>query len=105
MDGERRRGQSNNPLLRKWNAQRLRFPDRPLVAHLVNPECVINFDVPSPPENDDNGWGLDIGGRFCRAIKGEEEPYCSGVEGMKSLEVILAAEQAALSGRTVKIKH
>ena len=81
------------------------FPDRPLVAHLVNPECVINFDVPSPPENDDNGWGLDIGGRFCRAIKGEEEPYCSGVEGMKSLEVILAAEQAALSGRTVKIKH
>ena len=81
------------------------FPGRPLVAHLIHPECEINFDVPPPPENDDNGWGLDIGGRFCRAIKGEEAPYCSGEEGMKSLEVILAAEKAALSGRTVQIKR
>lgn len=81
------------------------FPDRPLVANLVNPECEINFDVPPPPDNETGGWGLDIGGHFCRAIKGEEAPYCSGREGMKSLEVILAAERAALTGRTVKIKH
>ena len=81
------------------------YPGRPLVANLVNPECEINFEVPAPPSNDLGGWGLDIGGRFCRAIKGEETPYCSGLEGMKSLEVILAAEKAALTGRTVTIKH
>ncbi|MFA7693865.1 MAG: Gfo/Idh/MocA family oxidoreductase [Candidatus Hydrogenedentales bacterium] len=81
------------------------YPGRPLVANLVEPECEINFDVPRPPDNDDDGWGLDVGGRFCRAIKGEEEPFCSGVEGMKSLEVILAAERAALTGKAVSIKH
>ncbi len=79
------------------------FPDRPLVANLVNPECEIKFEVPPPPANDAGGWGLDIGGRFCRAIKGEEELYCSGLDGMKSLAVILAAEQAALTGRTIKV--
>lgn len=81
------------------------YPGRPLVANLVNPECEIDFDVPPPPDNDTGGWGLDIGGRFCRAIKGEEAPYCSGLEGMKSLEVILAAERSALTGRTIKINH
>ncbi|MCK5862040.1 MAG: Gfo/Idh/MocA family oxidoreductase, partial [Candidatus Hydrogenedentes bacterium] len=81
------------------------FPDRPLVANLINPGCEITFELPPTPTNDAGGWGLDAGGRFCRAIKGEELPYCSGVEGMKSLEVILAAEKAALTGRTVKIKH
>lgn len=81
------------------------YPGRPLVANLVNPECEIDFDVPPPPDNDNGGWGLDIGGRFCRAIKGEEAPYCSGLEGMKSLEVILAAERSALTGRTIKINH
>lgn len=81
------------------------FPDRPLVANLINPGCQINFEVPAPPTNYSGSWGLDVGSRFCRAIKGEEAPYCSGYEGMKSLEVILAAEKAALTGRTVKIKH
>ncbi len=80
-------------------------PGRPLVANLVKPECEINFELPPPPTNDAGGWGLDIGGRFCRAIKGEEAPYCSGEEGLKSLEVILAAEQAAKTGRTVKLNH
>jgi predicted dehydrogenase len=81
------------------------FPDRPLVANLINPECQITFDLPPTPTNDAGGWGLDAGGKFCRAIKGEEKPFCSGYEGMKSLEIILAAEKAALTGRTVKIKH
>ncbi len=81
------------------------FPDRPLVAYLVNPECQITFELPPPPTNTAGGWGLDVGGAFCRAVKGEEKPFCSGYEGMKSLEVILAAEKAALTGRTVKIKH
>lgn len=80
-------------------------PGRPLIANLVNPECEINFELPPPPTNAAGGWGLDIGGRFCRAIKGEEAPFCSGWEGMKSLEIILAAEKAALTGRTVTIKH
>jgi predicted dehydrogenase len=78
-------------------------PDRPLVANLVKPECEIVFPIPPSP-HPEAGWGLDIGGAFCRAIMGIEKPYCSGEEGMKSLAVILAAEQAADTGRTVKIK-
>ncbi len=81
------------------------IPGRPLVANLIKPACEINFELPPPPTNAAGGWGLDVGGAFCRAVKGEEPPFCSGVEGMKSLEIILAAEKAALSGRTVKIKH
>ena len=79
--------------------------DRPLVANLVNPECTINFEIPPAPTNADAGWGLDVGGAFCRAVLGEEAPYCSGEEGKKSLEVILAAEKSANSGRTVKLQH
>jgi UDP-N-acetylglucosamine 3-dehydrogenase len=81
------------------------IPGRPLIANLINPECEIVFDEPEAPSNDALGWGLDTGGRFCRAIKGEEPIFCSGVEGMKSLEIILAAEQAAKTGRTVKLSH
>jgi len=81
------------------------LPDRPLVANLVNPECEIVFKVPEPPSNTNLGWGLDTGGHFCRAIKGDEPLFCPGVEGMKSLEIIFAAEEAAKKGRTVKLTH
>ncbi len=80
------------------------LPDKPLMAQLTKPECEIVFPMPPPPTNADAGWGLDIGGAFCRAILGLEAPYCSGEEGMKSLAVILAAEKAADTGRTVKVK-
>ena len=82
------------------------LPDKPLVANLVNPECEIVFDVPQAITNeDDEAWGLDASGKFVRAALGIEAPYCPGVEGKKSLEVILAAEKAALTGRCVKLKH
>jgi len=82
------------------------LPDRPLVANLVKPECEIAFEVPPAVTNEDEeAWGLDASGRFVRAAMGREKPYCPGSEGKKSLEVILAAEKAALTGRTVKLKH
>jgi predicted dehydrogenase len=80
------------------------IPGRPLVANLVHPECEINFEIPPLPTNDDGSWGIDAGGAFCRAIKGEEKPFCSGEEGLKSLAIILAAEQAANASRTIKVK-
>ncbi len=40
-------------------------------------------------------WGIDIGGAFVRAILGLEEPFCTGEEGKKALEIILAAEKSA----------
>lgn len=81
------------------------IPGKPLVANLVKPGCEIIFDVPPAVTNNDETWGLDVSGAFVRAILGIEKPYCSGEEGKKSLEVILAAEKAALTKRTVKLKH
>jgi predicted dehydrogenase len=81
------------------------LPDKPLVANLVRPECEIVFEVPRPATNYDESWGLDVGGAFVRAILGIEPLYCPGEEGKKSLEVILAAEKAARTGRTVKLAH
>ncbi len=79
------------------------LPDKPLVANLVNPQCEIVFPVPAGPTNYDDSWGLDVSGAFVRAILGTEKPYCSGEEGKRSLEVILAAEKAAMTGKTVKL--
>ena len=79
------------------------YPDKPLVAYLVNPKCEIVFDIPPVPENDGSGWGVDVGGAFVRAILGLEAPFCTGEEGMKSLAIILAAEKAADTGKTVKL--
>ena len=81
------------------------LPDKPLVADLVRPECEIVFPVPPAATNYDESWGLDISGAFVRAILGIEKPYCPGEEGKKSLEVILAAEKAALTRRTVKLNY
>ncbi len=81
------------------------LPGKPLVANLVKPVCDIEFQVPPPATNYDESWGLDISGAFVRAAMGLEPPYCPGEEGKKSLEVILAAEKAALTGKTVKLQH
>jgi predicted dehydrogenase len=80
------------------------LPDKPLVANLVNPECEIVFEVPQAITNDQESWGLDVSGAFVRAAMGKEKPYCSAEEGKKSLEVILAAEKAADTGRSIKLK-
>jgi len=80
------------------------YPDKPLVASLVNPACKIEFDLPKPPSNDEGGWSIDVTGSFLRAALGMEAPFCPGEEGMKSLAVILACEEAAKTGRAVKVK-
>jgi predicted dehydrogenase len=79
------------------------LPGKPLVANLVNPECEIVFDVPPPVTNYEGSWGLDISGAFVRACLGREAPFCTGEEGKRSLDVILAAEKSALTGRSVKL--
>jgi UDP-N-acetylglucosamine 3-dehydrogenase len=80
------------------------YPGKPLVAHLANPKCEIVFDIPPVPPTDGSGWGVDVGGAFVRAILGLEPPFCTGEEGMKSLEVILAAEKACDTRKTVKLR-
>jgi UDP-N-acetylglucosamine 3-dehydrogenase len=78
-------------------------PDRPLVANLIQPICEIVFD-PMEPLNDYPGtWGMDVSGGFVRAAMGLEEPYCSGEEGAKSLDIIFAALKSAKTGKSVKL--
>ena len=76
----------------------------PLVAHLDNPACTIEFDLPEPYSDSEEGWGVDACGNFVRAALGLEEPFCTGEEGMKSLAVILAADKAGRSGRVVRVE-
>lgn len=81
------------------------LPGRPLVANLITPQCEIVFSVPPPVTNYDGSWGLDVSGGFVRACLGKEKPFCTGLEGKKSLDVILAAEKAAITGRSITLKH
>lgn len=80
-------------------------PDKPLFAQMVKPCCEITFDIPPALNCYPGGWGLDVSGGFVRAALGLEPPFCTGVEGWKSLEVIFAAEKSFQSGRAVKVKH
>lgn len=79
-------------------------PNEKVVADIVKPQAHIVFDLPDPLSTYEGSWELGVGGAFGRAVLGLEAPYCTGDEGMRSLAIILAAEQAADSGRTVKIK-
>ncbi len=81
------------------------IPGQALVANLVKPKCDIVFDVPEPVTNNDATWGLDVSGAFVRSILGLQPQYCSGEDGKKSLEVILAAEKSAITGKTIKLNH
>ncbi len=81
------------------------IPDKPLVANLIEPVSEIIFDIPEGIHRYEGSWDLDVAGRFVRAILGDEEPSCTGIEGKKSLDIIFAAEKSALTGRSVKIKH
>jgi predicted dehydrogenase len=81
------------------------IPGQPLLAQMVKPRCEISFEVPPALTNVAESWGLDVSGRFVRACRGEEKPYCAGEDALKSLEVILAAEKSADTGRSVKVRH
>ncbi|MDZ4858332.1 MAG: Gfo/Idh/MocA family oxidoreductase [Candidatus Hydrogenedentes bacterium] len=80
-------------------------PDKPLVAHLVKPTCEIVFDLPAPLSDYPGSWGLGVSAGFVRAALGLEEPFCTGEEGRKSLEIIFAAERSFNTGKSVKVKH
>lgn len=79
--------------------------DEPCWAELHDPECRIDFDLPETELKYEGSWGVDVGSGFVRACLGLEEPFCTGEEGKKSLEVILAAEKSAQTGRIVKVKR
>jgi len=79
------------------------IPGKPLVANLVDPECTIEFDLPDDLSAYKDSWGLGVSEGFVRAARGEEKPFCPGIEGARSLAVILACEKAAESRKTVKV--
>jgi 1,5-anhydro-D-fructose reductase (1,5-anhydro-D-mannitol-forming) len=53
-------------------------------------------------ESDESRYrrGIDL---FNAAVRGHGRPACTGADGIRSLAMILAAEQAAASGRTVEV--
>ncbi|MCC6697068.1 MAG: Gfo/Idh/MocA family oxidoreductase [Candidatus Hydrogenedentes bacterium] len=77
--------------------------ERALLARLINPECEIEFELPAPLNDYPGTWGLDVSGGFVRAAMGLEEPFCTGEEGKRSLDIIFAAEKSALTGRSVRL--
>lgn len=80
------------------------IPGRPLVAHVAHPECEIDFDIQEPKLHYEGSWGLDVGTRVAAAIRGDEAPYCTGEDGARSLEVILAAAKSIETGRATKVQ-
>ncbi len=79
------------------------IPGKPLVANLVDPECTIEFELPEPLSVYKDSWGFGVSEGFVRATRGQEKPFCSGIEGAKSLAIILACEKAAESAKTTKV--
>jgi len=75
-----------------------------LIAYLKNPASTIHFDLPAPLNDYEGTWGADVGGGFVRAILAEEPPFCTAGEGLRSLEVVLAAGEAAATGKTVLLE-
>jgi predicted dehydrogenase len=80
------------------------IPGRPLVAFMSKPQAVIDFPVPSIQTNIQDTWQLGIVNNFAAAIRGREKCLVPGEEGKKALAIILAADQAARTGKTVKVK-
>ena len=78
---------------------------RPLLARLSQAPCAIEFELPPAVNEYPGPWGLEVSGGFVRAAMGIEEPYCTGEEGKKSLDVIFAAEKSALTGRSVRLNQ
>ncbi len=81
------------------------IPGRPLVAFMVKPKCTIEFEVPEIQRNEEGAWNLGITRNFLAAIAGKEECLVSGEEGKAALDIILACDEAARTGKTVKLNH
>ena len=81
------------------------IPGRPLVAFLVKPKCTIEFDLPPMQSNKDGSWNLGVIRNFLDSIQGRAKCLVPGEEGKAALDIILACDQAARTGKTVKLKH
>lgn len=81
------------------------YPGRPVVVQLADPDGEATFEVPPGKYLYEGSWGLDVSGAFVRCILGKEKPFCSGEEGRKSLEIILAASESARTGKSVKVNR
>jgi predicted dehydrogenase len=80
------------------------IPDRPLVAFLNNPRCVIDLPVQAIQNNLEDTWRLGVIDNFAASILGKEKCLVPAEEGRKALEIILAADESARTGKTVKLK-
>jgi predicted dehydrogenase len=81
------------------------IPGRPLVAFLVKPKCTIDFDVPPMQSNKDGAWTLGPIRNFLDSVQGKAKCLVPGEDGKAALDIILACDEAARTGKTVKLKH
>jgi len=81
------------------------IPGRPLAAFMVKPKCTIEFEVPPIQHNEEGAWNIGITVNFLNAIQGKEECLVPGEEGKAALDIILACDEAARTGKTVTLKH
>jgi len=79
------------------------IPGRPLVAFLSQPRCEIEFPVPAIQSNIEDTWRLGIVDNFAATILGREKCLVPASEGRKALAIILAADEAARTGKTVDV--
>jgi predicted dehydrogenase len=81
------------------------IPGRPLVAFLSKPACVIDFPVADVRNNAETRWRLGVVDNFAATILGRAQCLVPAEEGRKALAIILAADEAARTGKTVKVKN
>ena len=79
------------------------IPGRPLVAFLSSPKCEIDFPTASIQSNTQKSWRLGVIDNFAAAILGKADCAVPGEEGRKALAIILAADEASRTGKTVKV--
>lgn len=80
------------------------IPGRPLVAFMSKPQCQIDFTVQAIQSNIEDTWKLGVVDNFAAAILEKEECLVPGKEGRKALAIILAADEAARSGKTIRME-
>ena len=81
------------------------IPGRPLVAFLSNPECEIDFPTEAIQDNTQDTWNLGLVDNFAASVLGKEECLVPAKEGRAALAIILAADAAATTGKTVAVKR
>ncbi len=80
------------------------IPGKPLVAYMSKPKGTIEFEVPPMQSNVEERWNLGVTRNFLNAIRGKEKCLVPGEEGKVALDIILACDKAARTGKSVKLK-